>query len=64
MENEEREASLIKGFMRISGKGLVSLPFQLSHYSLSLSYSWSCRVFLEHFGIGAKKENKARGSKD
>jgi len=37
---------------------------ELSHYSLSLSLSWTLRVFLEHFGIGSRKEKKARGSKD
>ena len=36
--------------MRISGQDLVSLVFELSHYSLSLSlsYSWLHRVFLQH----------------
>ena len=58
------EASLIKRLSRISGKDLVSLDLKLSHYSLSLSYSLTLRFFLEHFGIGARKAKKARGSKD
>jgi len=58
------EASLIKRLMSISGQCLVSLALDLSHYSLSLSYSWKLRVFLEHFGIRARKAKKARGSKD
>ena len=37
---------------------------ELSHYYLSLSHSWTLRVFLEHFGIGSRKEKKARGRKE
>ena len=65
------EALLIKRLLRISwkassfqGEPFVSLALPLSHYSLSLSYYWTLRVFLEHFGIVAKKAKKARRSKD
>jgi len=40
------------------------LIFGALSFSLSLSYSWTLRVFLEHFGIGERKEKKVRGSKD
>ena len=36
----------------------------LSLFFLSLSHSWTHRVFLEHFGIRSRKENKARESKE
>jgi len=40
------------------------VDFWSSIIILSLSYSWTLRVFLEHFGIEARKTKKARGSKD
>ena len=40
-----------------------SLVLELFHYSLSLSHSWTLRIFLKHFGIRSRKENKVRGSK-
>jgi len=58
------EASLIKMPLRISGKDLVSLVLELSHYALFLSYSWMLTVFLEHFEIGERKTKKESGSKD
>jgi len=61
------ETSLIKGLMRISLKDfaqfLVNSVLELSLYSLSLTHSWTLRVFLEHFSIGLRKENKATGRK-
>ena len=58
------EAPLIKRLMTISGQDLVSLALDPFHYSLSHLCSWTLRVFLEHFGIEARKAKKARGSKD
>ena len=40
---------------------LVSLVLDLSHYSLSLSHSWTHRVFLEHSSLGSRKEKQAKG---
>jgi len=50
------EASLIKNLLRISS------VLELSHYSLSLTLGHI--VFFEHFGIGSRKENKARERKE
>ena len=58
------EASLITRLLRISGKSLINLDLDLSHYYLSLSHSWTVRLFFEHFDIRARKAKKARGSKD
>jgi len=68
------EASLIKRLLRISGRDLVNSVLELSHFSLSLSYSWILRVFLEHswrggiLGFWSKKEKEeqesARGHRD
>jgi len=53
-------ASLRKRLLRISGKELVNSVLELSQYSLSLSYSWRLKVFLEKFDIGARKAKKER----
>ena len=49
------EASLIKKFMRINSQPDVS-----SILELSLSHSWTLRVFLEHFNFGSRKTKKAK----
>ena len=41
-------------------KLFVSSSLELSHYSLSLSHSWSIRVFLEHSSFGSRKEKKEK----
>ena len=38
----------------------VNSVLELSPHSLSLTYTWTLRFFLEQFGIGARKEKKAR----
>ena len=42
----------------------MSIDFWCSLITLSLTHSWTLRVLLEHFGIGARNAKKARGSKD
>ena len=70
------EASLIKRLLRIGWQAssfqcehFVNSVLELSHYSLSLSYSWILRVFLEHswrvwntWDFWSKKEKKEKES--
>jgi len=37
---------------------------ELSHYSLSLSHSWTLEFSWRNFGIGSRKAKMERGSKD
>ena len=59
------EASFINGLLRIVGqyffKTFVSSSLEISHYSISLSQSWSLRVFSEHSSFGARKEKQEKG---
>ena len=65
MENVENRGLINKNASEDQWARLGQFSFgALSLFSLSLSYSWTLRIFLEHFGIGARKENKARGRKD
>jgi len=58
------EASLIKRLVRIISWLFIGSVLKLSFYSVSLSYSLTLRVFLEHSGrsvalcIWIKKETK------
>ena len=53
------EATLIKMLMRINWY-LFSIQFWSSLSILSLTHSWTLRVFLEHFSIGSRKEKKEK----
>jgi len=64
MENEDNRGLNDKKDSKDQWASLISSVLDLSHYSLSLTRSWTLRVFLEHFSIGARKVNKVRGSKD
>ena len=68
MENEENRGLIDKNASGDQFTGLISSILDISHYSLSLSlsltHSWTLRFFLEHFGIGARKEKKERGGKE
>ena len=60
MENEE-----IRGLMHKKASEDQFMAFgQFSFGALSLFHSWTLRVSLDHFGIGARKSKKERGSKD
>jgi len=65
MENEENRALINKKASEDQWARLGQFSFGvLSFLSLSLSYSWTLRVFLEHSGIGSRKAKKVRGIKD
>jgi len=68
---------MIKMILRINSWHLSMLVFcqfsfgALIFYSLSLSYSWTLRVFLEHswssvayFGFGARRKRKSMKAKE
>ena len=61
MENEENRGLIHK--KASEGQLVTFCQFNLvtlSHYSVSLSYSWILRVFLEHFGIGERKAKEGK----
>ena len=63
MENEENRGLINKKASKDQLVPFVRVFWELSHYSLplSLSHSWTLRVFLENFGIGSRKSKKERG---
>ena len=65
MENEENRGLIDKKASEDQLGPFCQFNFgALSLFSLSLSHSWTLRVFLEHFGIGSRKEKEARGRKE
>jgi len=65
MENEENRGLIHKKAFEDQLVTFCQFSFgALSLFSLSLTFSWTHRVFLEHFGIGARKAKKARESED
>ena len=57
------EASCIKMILRISSWLLPSSSLDLSHYSLSLSYSWTLRAFLEHLALEQERQRRQEEAK-
>ena len=60
------EAPFIKRLLRISGQAfanLLSVQFwsSLIILSLSLTHSWTPRIFFEHSSLRVRKEKQARG---
>lgn len=67
MENEENRGLIHKKAYEDQYTKLFQFSLELSHYFLSLSYSWILRVFLEHswrvchtFIFGARRQRKSR----
>jgi len=68
MENEENRCLINKKDFEDELVPFANFTFCQFNFGalsiLSLSHSWTLRIFLENFNIGLRKENKAKESDD